>query len=83
MKTALEILNKHISQELIPSRQIVNINIAMKEYAQEIAIAFGKKLGLIGTSYRATSESEQWEYITKAGELDYSTTEDLYKEFIK
>ena len=53
-----------------------------KEYAKQQAIEFGKLLGLKGISYIATLEDEQWEWLDRAGELNYDSTERIYDMFI-
>lgn len=80
-KKANEIADKHGCNSWESDRGYVLS--AMEEYAKEVAIKFGKRLGLIGTSWRGTPDSEQWEYLTKSNELEYSSTENLYNEFIK
>lgn len=58
------------------------IEIAQEEYTRNMAIAFGKHLGLVGTSWHGTPTSEQWEYITKQGELMYASTDELYDDWV-
>jgi hypothetical protein len=53
-----------------------------KEYAKIVAVEYGKMLGLRGTSYRSTPDGEQWEWVDKAGELNYDSTEALYDMFM-
>lgn len=50
----------------------------IEEYAKQQAVEYGKFLGRWGVSWYATTDQEQWEWLDKAGERNYNSSEDLY-----